>query len=181
MKAIISDIEILKNLEPNKVASYLHQKGWIKKNNVPNQVSTWIRDTFASGKIKIYLPLDPEFEDYPRRMSEIMETLEKVENRSQLEILSDLITNACNITLQGMVIQIQAPNSDKLSGEITIYGVVIDKLQKIKTELNDIYYILAIKAYQERLPIVCIGDLIKDNDVFILKNVRNFAVDELGA
>lgn len=114
-------------------------------------------------------------------MSEIMEILEKVENRSQLEILSDLITNACNITLQGMVIQIQAPNSDKLSGEITIYGVVIDKLQKIKTELNDIYYILAIKAYQERLPIVCTGDLIKNNDIFMLKNIRNFAVEELGA
>lgn len=30
MKAIISDIEILKNLEPNKVATYLHQKGWIE-------------------------------------------------------------------------------------------------------------------------------------------------------
>ena len=177
MKAIISDIEILKNLEPSKVAAYLHQKGWIEKNSVPNQVSTWVRDTFASDKIKIYLPLDPEFEDYPRRMSEIMEILEKVENRSQLEILSDLITNICNINLQGMVIQIQAPNNDKLIGEITIYGVVIDKLQKIKTKLSDVYYILAIKAYQERLPIVCTGDLFKDNDIFILKNIRNFAVE----
>ncbi|BAZ14374.1 hypothetical protein NIES4071_62170 [Calothrix sp. NIES-4071] len=178
MKAIISDVEILKNLEPSSLATYLHQRGWIEKNNVPNQVSTWIRDTFALDKIKIYLPLDPEFEDYPRRMSEIMEILEKVENRSQLEILSDLITNVCNITLRGIVIQIQTPNSDKLSGEITIYGVVIDKLQKIKTELNDIYYILAIKAYQERLPIACTGDLVKVNNTFILKNVCNFTVDK---
>lgn len=68
-----------------------------------------------------------------------------------------------------------------MSPEITIYGVVIDKLQKIKTELNDAYYILAVKAYQERLPIVCTGDLIKDNDIFVLRNVHNFAVDELGA
>jgi hypothetical protein len=75
MKAIISDIEILKNLEANKVAAYLHQKGWHEKTNVPNQVSTWTRDTFSSDKLKIYLPLDPEFEDYPRRMSEIMEIL----------------------------------------------------------------------------------------------------------
>jgi len=178
MKAIISDIEVLKNLQPTKIAAYLHQKGWHKKTSVPNQVSTWVRDTFTSDKLKIYLPLDPEFEDYPRRMSEIMETLEKVENRSQLEIIGELITNANNMAIQGMVIQIQTPNTETLSGEITIYGVVVDKLQKIKTQLSDNNYILAIKAYQERLPIICIGDLVKDNDIFILINICEFTVCE---
>ncbi|MDJ0619983.1 MAG: hypothetical protein QNJ63_25125 [Calothrix sp. MO_192.B10] len=178
MKAIISDIEVLKNLQPKRIAAYLHQKGWHKKASVPNQVSTWVRDTFASDKLKIYLPLDPEFEDYPRRMSEIMEILEKVENRSQLEIIGELITNANNVTIQGMVIQIQTPNTETLNGEITIYGVVVDKLQKIKTQLSDNNYILAIKAYQERLPIICVGDLIKDNDIFLLKNICKFTVCE---
>jgi cell division FtsZ-interacting protein ZapD len=178
MKAIISDIDILKNLEPNQVAAYLQQKGWLEKTNVPNKVSIWVRDTFASDRLKIYLPLDLEFDDYSRRMFEVMEILEKVENRSQLEIVSELITNYCNITVQGMVIQIQAPNTDKLNGEIIIYGLVIDKLQKITTQLKDKNYILALKAYQERLPIICVGDLVKEKDIFILINVSQFIVNE---
>lgn len=60
--------------------AYLLQKGWHERSHVPNQVSTWTRDTFSDDKLKIYLPLDQEFEDYPRRMSEIMEVLEKAEN-----------------------------------------------------------------------------------------------------
>jgi hypothetical protein len=178
MKAIISDIDILKSIEPNQVAAYLQQKGWQEKTKVANKVSTWVRDTFASDKLKIYLLLDLEFEDYPRRIFDIMEILEKFENRSQLEIFSELITNSCNITVQGIVIQIQAPNTDKLNGEITIYGLVVDKLQKIKTQLKDKNYILALKAYQQRLPIICVGDLVKEKDIFCLKNVSKFIVDD---
>lgn len=75
--------------------------------------------------------------------------------------------------------QIHTPNSHKLSGEITLLGLVADKLRKIKTSLGDKDYILTIKAYQERLPILCTGDLIKDNNTFILKNPRNLTLDEL--
>lgn len=108
-----------------------------------------------------------------------MATLEIAENRSQIEILADLITSLPNITLQGIVMQIHTPNADKLSGEITLFGLVADKLQKIKTSLEDKNYILAIKAYQERLPILCTGDLIKDNNTFTLKKPRNLTLDEL--
>ncbi len=41
---------------------------------------------------------------------------------------------------------IYTPNFDKLKGEITILGIVFQKLQKINTELNNQNYILAIKA-----------------------------------
>jgi hypothetical protein len=112
-------------------------------------------------------------------MYEVMETLEIVENRSQIEILADLITSLPNMTLQGIVMQIYTPNTDKLSGEITLIGVIADKLRKIQTSLADKDYILAIKAYQERLPILCSGDLIKDNNAFILKNPHNLTLDEL--
>ena len=74
---------------------------------------------------------------------------------------NDLITSLPNTTIQGVVMQIQTPNADKLSGEIALLGVVVDKLRKIQTSLADHDYIKAIKAYQERLPIVCTGDLIK--------------------
>ncbi|NET46403.1 hypothetical protein [Okeania sp. SIO2B3] len=79
-----------------------------------------------------------------------------------------------NLEVQGLIVEIQSPQGDGLSGEITLMGVVINKLKKIETELFDRDYILAIKAYQERLPVSCSGDLVKENNSFVLKNISNF-------
>jgi hypothetical protein len=59
-----------------------------------------------------------------------------------------------------------------------LLGVVGDKLRKIKTELRGYDYILAVKAYQERCPIICLGELGKENGGFVLKNVRDLMFDE---
>lgn len=111
-------------------------------------------------------------------MSLILETLEKTENRSQLEIIGDLITTVNNLTIQGVLLQIQPPNADQLSGTITLLGVVIDQLRKIQTELFNHDYILAIKAYQERIPVTVTGDLVKQDNAFILKTPRNLTLYE---
>jgi hypothetical protein len=55
---------------------------------------------------------------------------------------------------------------------------VCDQLREIQMELFNHDYILAIKAYQERLPIACTGDLLREDSCFVLKNIRNFALDE---
>jgi len=175
MKAIVCDGDTLKSLDPHQVAVYLQSKGWHEITRVPAQVSSWIKNTFSEDKLKIYLPLDQDFDDYPRRMYEVMETLEKAENRSQLDILSELITEARNIEIQGLVTQVQ-PLAEVKSGNITILGIVVDKLRKIRIQLSDIEYNLALKAYSERLPIICTGDLIKEGDSFMLKNPRNFGL-----
>jgi hypothetical protein len=75
--------------------------------------------------------------------------------------------------------QIATPKIDKLGGEITLLCAFFDKLQQIQTELADHDYILAIKAYQERLPIFCTGDLVKKNHNFVLKNSRNFQIGNI--
>lgn len=72
--------------------------------------------------------------------------------------------------------QVQSPEGDRLSGEITMFGVVIDQLRQIKTSLFDRDYIMAIKAYTERLPIRCTGDLVKENNGFILKNSHDLSL-----
>lgn len=64
------------------------------------------------------------------------------------------------------------------SGTVTLLGVVMRKLRKIKVELSELEYSEAIKAYQERLPVICTGDLMKDNNTFVLKNPRHFALDK---
>ena len=91
MKAIVSDVDILSHLEPQKVETYLQATGWHERNRIPDKVSIWTRNTFSEDKLKIQLPVDRYFDDYPRRMYEIMEILEKAENRSKLDILSNFL------------------------------------------------------------------------------------------
>ncbi|MGB7891911.1 MAG: hypothetical protein WCF82_08420 [Microcoleus sp.] len=141
--------------------------------------SLWHKPTADAEEFEILLPNRENLGDYAARIREAIQTLENAENRPQLEILSELLTRIPNTTIQGIVMQIHTPNTKKLSGEITLLGLVVAKLQKIQTSLADKDYILAIKAYQERLPILCSGDLIKDNNAFILTNPHNLTLDEL--
>jgi hypothetical protein len=177
MIVTLRDPNILKTLEPSQVAAYLQSRGWQEESRDGDKSSLWTRRNEAGESYEILLPLLPEVSGFALRMYEVMETLEIAENRSQLEILADLITSLPKTTICGVVMQIEAPNGDKLSGEIALLGVVIDRLRKIQTSLADRDYIKAIKAYQERLPIVCTGDLIKENGHFTLKNPRHFATD----
>lgn len=178
MKVTFQDSETLQTVNLNQVRNYLQIHGWNEDKPFLENATLWHKPV-AGEEFEILLPNQQNLGDYGARIREIIEILESVENRSQSEILADLITGIPNTTIQGVVMQIHTPNADNLSGEITLLGVICDKLQKIKTELADKDYILAIKAYQERLPFVCTGDLIKENQTFILKNPRNFTLDNL--
>lgn len=178
MNVTIKDIELLKNLQPQQISYYLEAKGWKQAQQIDSRAIIWTTSDIKPEAPQIVLPLNSTLPDFPVSMNLMLETLEVIENRSQMEILADLITGLPNTTIQGIVIQIHTPNADKLSGEITLLGVIADQLRKIKTELADKDYILAIKSYQERLPVFCTGDLIKENQVFIVKNNRNFTLDD---
>ncbi len=172
MTAIFPDVDKFKYIDPLQVEAYLVALGWQQQQRQGDKASIWTLDGF-----EILLPLKPEIIDFSRRMGEVVETLALAETRSQLEILGDLITNAPNTTIQAVVTHIATPNADHLSGEITFLGVVVDKLRPIHTELADRDYILALKAYTERLAVYCTGDLIKSNGRFMLKNPHHFSLD----
>ncbi len=173
MTAIFPDVEKFKYIDPHQVEAYLIAHGWQQQQLRGDKASIWILDGF-----EILLPLKPEIIDFSRRMGEVVETLALAEKRSQQEILSTLITTAPNATIQGVVTHIATPSADNLSGEVTLLGVIVNKLRPIHTELADRDYILALKAYQERLPVYCTGNLIKENGTFILKNPRQFILDD---
>jgi hypothetical protein len=173
MTAILRDIEKFQHIDPKQVEAYLVKHGWQQQQKMGDKASIWNLNNF-----EILLPLKPEIIDFQRRMREVVETLALAENRSQIEILGDLITNAPNATIQGVVTHIATPNADNLRGEVTLLGVVIDKLRPIHTELADRDYILALKAYQERLPVYCTGDLIQENGTLVLKNPRQFSLED---
>jgi len=173
MTAIFPDVEKFKYIDPRQVEAYLVGHGWQQQQRQGDKASIWTLDGF-----EILLPLKPEITDFSRRMAEVFETLALAETRTQQSIWGDLITNAPNTTIQAVVTHIATPNADKLSGDITMLGIVVDKLRPIHTELADRDYILALKAYQERLPVYCTGDLIKENGIFILKNPQHFSLDD---
>ncbi|MEG4024185.1 hypothetical protein [Microcoleus sp. S13C4] len=179
MKFTVKDRQTLETIELNQLRNYLQTHGWHQDQPFLDNATLWHKPTTDGEELEILLPSRQNLRDYGARISQAIQTLENAENRPQIEILSELLTRIPNTIIKGIVMQIHTPNTKKLSGEITLLGLVIAKLRKIKTTLADKDYILAIKAYQERLPILCSGDLIKDNNAFILKNPHNLTLDEL--
>lgn len=179
MKVTLKDSKTLETIDINQLRNYLQNRGWHEDQPFLENATLWHKTTAEGEEFEILLPNRQNLGDYASRIREAIQILENTENRSQIEILSELLTVIPSTTIQGVVMQIHTPNAEKLSGEITLVGVIADKLRKIKTSLADIDYILAIKAYQERLPVLCTGDLIKENNAFTLKNPRNLTLDEL--
>ena len=173
MKVTVRDSQILSTIEPNVLEAHLRAQGWYEQGRIyDNAGAIWRRkNESADEEFEILLPLKTSLGDYAARISDALKTLEVVEERSQLDILSDLLTEATNIKIQGMVIEIQKETS---TGTVTLIGVVVGKLRKINVELRQPEYTLAIKAYQERLPVICTGNLIKKGSLFVLNNPRHF-------
>ena len=179
MKVTVEDAQIIKNIEPQELRNYLQSHGWYEDGQFLDNATIWHKQVVVEGEFEILLPNTKNVRDYIPRIREAIETLAASENLSQLEILSDFINNYPNLKIQGFVTQIATPHEYKLSGEITIVCPVFDKLRKIKAELKDHNYILAIIAYQERYKIVCMGDLFKENDIFVLKSPRDFQIENI--
>jgi predicted CopG family antitoxin len=175
MKVTVRDSEILKTIEPNVLESHLRAFGWHEQGRIYNNAGAiWrLKNGSLDDEFEILLPLKTSLGDYAARISDAISTLEVVEKRSQLDILSELLTKASNIEIQGIVTEIQESNS---MGAVTLMGVVVGKLRKIKAELKQPEYTLAIKAYQERLPVICTGDLSKEDSFFLLHHLHHFGL-----
>lgn len=167
MIVIVRDLDILSNLDPKRITTYLLEQGWLCESIVDNKESVWVLPGDTGEVFDITLPLNPTIRAYALRMIEILETLEKVEKRSQLDILSDLVTTIPNTSVEGMVIQL-TDRTD--SSYVIVMGFVIGKLRQIKLMLSKSEYSVARTAYTERLAVICSGDLISDDGILVLKN-----------
>ncbi len=180
LKNFIKDSQTLKTIQPDIIQAHLQATGWQETGRIYHDAGAiWRFKNDLTNEYEILLPLQHDLGDYAERISDILKTLEIVEKRDQIDILSEFITNYHNFTVPGVVMKIDAPEIDKLRGEITLLSAVFEKLQEIKTTLANQDYILAIKAYQERLRIFCIGDLVKEDNHFILNNPQNFQIEKL--
>jgi hypothetical protein len=173
MIVTVRDPDILSNLDPQQLTTYLQARGWQQESKIGNSETVWVISTARGEEFDITLPLNSKTRFFALRMAEILSTLEKVEGRSQLDILSDLITTVPNTEIQGMVIRLAERNHP---GNVTIIGFVVGKPRQIHLSLSESEFNLARTAYHQRLPVVCTGDLIKENDIFVLKRTSSFAL-----
>jgi len=97
MKATITDRGTLASLRPLEVADYLRATSWRKVREQEGRASYWLKAFSDGDEIEILLPLQRTLGDYPQRMGEVLAYLEMAEQRSQLEILSDLLTSRADV------------------------------------------------------------------------------------
>ncbi len=92
MTKTIRDIETLKSIQPNQVIAYLQRAGWQKETSIQDKAEIWILKAKDSDQecADILLPLNTSFQDYPIRMSEILMTLEAIEDLPQQEIFKKI-------------------------------------------------------------------------------------------
>jgi hypothetical protein len=172
VKVTVKDKEIFQTIDPNVLGEHLEANGWQKVALVYENTWIWHKKNDAGQVFEIKQPVRQEF-DAPQLIAEAFKTLEVIENRSQLEILSDLITALPNVSISGWINKVYGVES---AAQITLMGFVVGKLRKINLELSGYDYQLALKAYEARSPVTCFGDLIKENDGFVLNNPRDFAL-----
>jgi hypothetical protein len=81
------DVPGLASLRPANVVDYLRYHGWSVEPGPSREV---VR--YRSGDVRVTVLLDETFEDYPRRMAEVAETLSRCERRSVFEVVNDLLS-----------------------------------------------------------------------------------------
>jgi hypothetical protein len=114
MKITITDREVLSNLNPFEVASYLTSNAWEQIEIWGKKGSVWLHRSTPNVEVELLLPLDHQLSDFSSRMSDILSVLEVVEERSQLEILEDLTTAPAD------VIRVRAIHSTFADGSIPL-------------------------------------------------------------
>ena len=175
MKVTVRDNKILKTIEPQVLGEYLQTNGWHNEGLFYGRAWIWHKNSDKGELLEIQQPVSHDFDDYGVVMGDTIKKLEVLENRSQLEILSDLITSLDNTEIQGFVVKVDRENGAEIA-KVVMMGFVVGKLQKIHLELKENDFNLAVKAYQERIPVTCGGDFVKEGGYFAVKNLREFAL-----
>lgn len=81
------------NLRPDDVQNYLRSRGW---SPVPDPRTLAVVYSHPLGN-EVDVPLEPKLFDYGRRMAELVEMVAMVEQRSPVEVFSDLSLPPCDL------------------------------------------------------------------------------------
>jgi hypothetical protein len=92
MKVRIEDKEALSALSLESLRAYLDRSAdWQYAEDIPGKAAVY-QHTDKSGRLReVIVPLRRDFADYASRMADAVETLARVEDRSELDVYDDLI------------------------------------------------------------------------------------------
>ncbi len=77
-------------ISPVDLSSYLRANGWHSGEELAGGLAkTWLR-AIDGGDVDVIVPLDRSLRDFRRRLTETLAALERIEQRSQLQILTDI-------------------------------------------------------------------------------------------
>lgn len=105
MKVTVRDNTILKTIEPQVLGEYLQTNGWHNKGLFYGRAWIWHKNSDGGELFEIKQPVSQDFDDYGVVMGDTIKKLEMTENRSQLDLLSDLITSLDNTEIKGFVVK----------------------------------------------------------------------------
>jgi hypothetical protein len=77
--------------------------------------------------------------------------------------------------LRGSVVVLSRDEGEP-TGRIIIVGEVDDRLRRVSVELPTPLYHEAIRAHDERIPVICYGELVREGRSFVLRNPYDFAL-----
>lgn len=118
MKVAIRDVSTLRGLKPLEIAAYLRAKGWRQEGEFDGKASLWLLRPEVGEEVDVTLPLRQDLGDFALRMSEILGTLARVEDRSQLDIIQDLLTVTSDL------IRVRASSRDHDDGTLPLEQAV---------------------------------------------------------
>lgn len=111
MRVAIRDPKTLAKVRPLDLAAYLRTRGWREVERSVGRSSIWTLGENGDS-FEVLLPLDETFRDYSMRIGDLLGTLEQVEERSQLEVLTDITTSFADL------VRIRAMGSGGQEGSI---------------------------------------------------------------
>lgn len=120
MKATIRDAATLAAIRPIEISAYLRATGWSQGSSQPNEWALWLSGGEQGAEVEALVPLNRRVRDFSARIADLLRALEVVEQRSQLEILRDLLTTCAD------VVRIRFVDSETGDGSIPLEeGAVI--------------------------------------------------------
>lgn len=90
MRVSIRDRAVLTSVEVPSIRAYLSRRGWNLLGPRGPYVEIWAIHEPSSDR-RLLVPKTPSLDDYASRVSDVIQALEDVEDRSQVEILYDLL------------------------------------------------------------------------------------------
>ena len=93
MRVDIRDVDSVKALNPLEIASYLRASNWTQADVSKGRYAVWV----LHDDVEAMVPLRTDTADYALRMGDLLRTLSVVEDRSQAELLTDLLTTNADV------------------------------------------------------------------------------------